>query len=496
MRKVIENQLKIGQVDISNIEIDINCRDEIPQLLMGLKAIYSDRKQRNEVFKILKGMVPENVDASNGRPGMDLWKILVLGTLRLNCNWDYDKLHNIANNHKKVREFLGHSIFEFDQTYALQTIKDNISLFIPQVLDEINQVVVKAGHRFFREDDNVQLKGRCDSFVVETDVHYPTDINLLLDAIRKVLFLCGQLCDELGITEWRQCRHIFKKIKKQFNIVRKLKRSTSKDAIKKAERQQLIVDAHGQYVDLVEFYVNRAKESIRILNVMDIGNVAQIMLIENFLSHADRQIAQIRRRVLEGETISHHEKVFSIFEEHTEWISKGKAGVPQELGLSVCILEDQYGFILHHHVMENQKDVDIAVMMVLEAKRRYAALSGCSFDKGFYSPENKEKLKELLEQVILPKKGKLSQKDKQIEHSKEFVEARHQHAAVESAIHALENHALDRCPDHGIWGFKRYVALAVLARNLQLLGAKIRQKELMRQKRRLQTDHSRYRLAA
>ncbi|NIS54759.1 MAG: ISNCY family transposase, partial [Aliifodinibius sp.] len=94
---------------------------------------------------------------------------------------------------------------------------------------------------------------------------------------------------------------------------------------------------------------------------MDMGNVAQIMLIGNFLSHADRQIDQIRRRVLEGETISHHEKVFSIFEEHTEWISKGKAGVPQELGLSVCILEDQYGFILHHHVMEKQKDVDIAV---------------------------------------------------------------------------------------------------------------------------------------
>ena len=496
MRKVIENQLKIGQVDISNIEIDIKCRDEIPQLLMGLKAIYSDRNLRNEVFKMLKGIVPENVDSSNGRPGMDLWKILVLGTLRLNCNWDYDKLHNIANNHKKVREFLGHSIFEFDQIYALQTIKDNISLFTPQVLDEINQVVVKAGHRLFREDDNVQLKGRCDSFVVETDVHYPTDINLLLDAIRKVLFLCGQLCNELGITEWRQYRHIFRKIKKQFNIVRKLKRSTSKDAIKKAERQQLIVDAHCQYVDWVEFYVNRAKESIRLLNVMDMGNVAQIMLIENFLSHADRQIDQIRRRVLEGETISHHEKVFSIFEEHTEWISKGKAGVPQEVGLSVCILEDQYGFILHHHVMEKQKDVDIAVMMVSEAKRRYAGLSGCSFDKGFYSPENKEKLKELLEQVILPKKGKLSQKDKQIEHSKEFVEARHQHAAVESAIHALENHALDLCPDHGIWGFKRYVALAVLARNLQLLGARIRQKELMRQKRRLQTDHSRYRLAA
>ena len=111
MRKVIENQLKIGQVDISNIEIDINCRDEIPQLLIGLKAIYSDRKLRDEVFEILKGIVPQNVYASNGRPGMDLWKILVLGTLRLNCSWDYDKLHNIANNHNVTGLNLGVSFF-------------------------------------------------------------------------------------------------------------------------------------------------------------------------------------------------------------------------------------------------------------------------------------------------------------------------------------------------------------------------------------------------
>ncbi len=135
-------------------------------------------------------------------------------------------------------------------------------------------------------------------------------------------------------------------------------------------------------------------------------------------------------------------------------------------------------------------------MMVSEAKRRYAELSGCSFDKGFYSLKNKERLQGLLNKVILPKKGKLSQKDKQIEHSKEFIEARYKHSAVESAINALENHALDRCPDHGISGFKRYIALAVLARNLQLLGAKIRQKELKHQKRRLQAEQHRYRLAA
>ena len=86
--------------------------------------------------------------------------------------------------------------------------------------------------------------------------------------------------------------------------------------------------------------------------------------------------------------------------------------------------------------------------------------------------------------VVLPKKGRLSAKDKQIEHSEEFVESRRKHSAVESSINALENHGLDRCLDHGLDGFRRYVALAVLARNIQILGQLIQQKELKRQKRR------------
>ena len=76
--------------------------------------------------------------------------------------------------------------------------------------------------------------------------------------------------------------------------------------------------------------------------------------MQRFIDHGWRQIDQIRRRVIEDERIPHEEKVFSVFEEHTEWVSKGKAGVPVELGLRVCVLEDQFGFILHHRVMEQQ----------------------------------------------------------------------------------------------------------------------------------------------
>ena len=134
--------------------------------------------------------------------------------------------------------------------------------------------------------------------------------------------------------------------------------------------------------------------------------------------------------------------------------------------------------------MEKQTDDKVAVPMVEETKKRFPGLIGCSFDKGFYTPANKLELAKLLDKVILPKKGKLSEKDKQVEYSEEFIQSKHQHSAVESAINALENHSLDRCPDHGIIGFKRYAALAVLARNIQILGSIVQQKQLQRLKRR------------
>jgi hypothetical protein len=205
--------------------------------------------------------------------------------------------------------------------------------------------------------------------------------------------------------------------------------------------------------------------------------VAWLSALNDFMQHARRQIGQIDRRVLRGEHIPHGEKVFSLFQPHTEWISKGKAGVPVELGLRVCIMEDQDRFILHHRVMVKSTDDQVAFAMVGETKQKFPTLRAVSMDKGFHSPANQEVLKPRLECVVLPKKGKLSQADKARESDPEFVKLRKQHSAVESAINALEIHGLDKCPDHGLHGFKRYIAMAVVARNIQRLGAVLRQQE-------------------
>jgi len=486
MRKVIDLQMEFWKKDIADIQFDLQSRDEIPKLLMGLQHIYTTRKIREEVFKVLTRIVPRK-SREAGRPGMDLWKILVLGTLRLNCNCDHDKIHELANNHRTLRLMLGHAETDTSSLYALQTIRDNLSLLTPEILDEINQIVVRTGHSLIMKKTDGILNASCDSFVVETDVHYPTDSNLLFDAMRKTIGLIEIVCSEIGITEWRQSNHNISKIKSMLRIIQNLKRSTSKDEAKKAQRDQFIVQEHQNYIDVCRGFIVRAQETINILRELGLVSVSQdfrLSVVENYIHHAKRQIDQIHRRVALDEKIPHKEKVFSIFETHTEWISKGKAGVPQELGLMVCVLRDQFGFILYHKVMQQQTDDKVAVPMVQEAKDRFAKLAGCSFDKGFYSPENKRQLSDILDYVVLPKKGRLSVKDKEIEHSEEFVDFRRKHSAVESSINALENHGLDRCLDHGIHGFKRYVALSVLARNLQILGHLIQQKELRRQKRR------------
>ena len=83
--------MQLGEVGIEQIELDPTSRDDIPQVLRGLQHLYCTPELREEVFKILASVIPEEISADIARPGMELWKILVLGTLRLCLNWDYDR---------------------------------------------------------------------------------------------------------------------------------------------------------------------------------------------------------------------------------------------------------------------------------------------------------------------------------------------------------------------------------------------------------------------
>jgi transposase, IS5 family len=478
MRKILREQVQMGEMDIATIPIEVDSRDEIPQLLRGIQHIYATPALRRRIFNILLELIPDDIQMDNGRSGMDLWKIFVLGTIRLICSWDYDKLQEIANNHVTLRRILGHGLLDMDARYPRQTLCDNIRWFTPEILDKINQVVVEAGHRVIGIEPEEPLIARCDSFVVETDVHFPTDINLLWDASRKVLQLIHGLSKEVDIDGWRQAPHVLRKVKRLFRAVQK-SREQEKD---KKKTSASCLATTRSYIETVGPLFERAVESCKpYRRCCDPIIEAKIEQILQFCDDGRTLIDQIKRRCYKGETIPHEEKLFSLFERHTEWISKGKAGITQELGLRVAVVECSSGFVLHHRVMEQETDDAIAVPIIKETKARFKSLEACSFDKGFHSPENQERLAELLTLCVLPRKGKLDEKQRKYESTGSFKELRRAHAAVESGINALENHGLDRVLDYGLDGFERYVALSIVARNIQLLGRKLQEIELAAQ---------------
>ena len=127
--------------------------------------------------------------------------------------------------------------------------------------------------------------------------------------------------------------------------------------------------------------------------------------------------------------------------------------------------------------MQKETDDKIALEMVNATQANFPGFNACSFDKGFHSPENQRQLKDKLKQVVLPKKGRLSSKDKVREYDEEFGQAKKQHSAVEPAVNALQIHRLNKWPDHGVAEFERYAALAVLSRNIQKIGCIVRDRE-------------------
>lgn len=189
----------------------------------------------------------------------------------------------------------------------------------------------------------------------------------------------------------------------------------------------------------------------------------------------DKHIALVERRLIKGEKIPHQEKIFSLFEQYTEWITKGKSRPNVELGKKLSITTDQYGLIIDYHIMENESDSEIVLSTADKVLSKYDILSW-SFDKGYWHKDNKWILSTKVPNVIMPKKGKRNKQEEEEEHAIKFKKLRNKHSAIESNINELEHNGLDRCPDRGYHGFKRYIGMGVVAHNLQRIG-----KELLKQ---------------
>ena len=267
---------------------------------------------------------------------------------------------------------LGHSNLD-ESEYEIQNIRDNVELMTPELLREVGRLTRPGGPKLSKKKPGAALVGRCDSFVVETDVHHPTDFNLLRDSVRCLLRETARAC----VPGWRQWKHCRRTVEVLYRRVSKSEKWRSDDV--------------RAYLSASRRIADRAQASLATLRAGGTCPGSALDEIDRLLGHARRFADQIDRRVLQGEKIPHGEKVFSIFEEHTRWISKGKAGKKAELGVPVCNRRGRERVRARPRDHVGRRDTDVAVPLVKRCLKAFPNLRGCSFDRGFHSPANQKR---------------------------------------------------------------------------------------------------------
>jgi hypothetical protein len=314
------------------------------------------------------------------------------------------------------------------------------------------------------------LEVKVDTYVLETDVHFPTDLNLLWDAGRKCVDLIVKYRDQFGyaLPGWRKAKDWRRQLKG-------LERTASQivdrgGPNKEARRQRAVRD----YLAVGRELSVKVCDSLSSLCDQPV-ELAHWEALEYFQRLLAKHLDLVQRRLLLGETIPAHEKVFSLFEPHTEWIQKGKQRPNVELGHRLLLATDQHQLIQDYEVAEGVADVDRSVPVADRLLGRYGAggVASLSFDKGFTREADRELLSLYVPTVVMPKRGKKNAAETAREKDRRFVALRQAHSAVESEINSLEHHGLNRCLDVGIQGYLRYVGYGVLSYNLHRIGRQL-----------------------
>ena len=486
MRKSYSNQLRLDRVPIEQVELNLESRDRIVPILRALQFLYSDRKYIDEILQWIAADVNSDSRTDTGRTGMEYWHICVLAVVRLGCNFTYDQLQDLAENHRKLRAVMGVGDCD-DRPFKWRTIRNNIRLLRPETIALINQAIVSAGHAF---DPTAIEKVRADSFVMETNIHYPTESSLLYDGLRKIIPQCVRLAEAYGVNGWRQYAHILK-------IIKQLNRDINRIATKKGPRyKKRLQPLYRELLQKVSILTQRARDLCLVAGqrLPESADLFGPNTLQALILRTERVADTTRRRIIHGETVANSDKLFSIFEPHTQLYKRGKAGQPMQFGRQVLVFEDAAGFVVRAVLMKRDEgDKQVAVRETKSLQNDFQnGVKRLSFDRGFHSPDNQRELSELVDHLCLPRTGVKQSAVQLVQADDEFRSAQQNHSGVESMIGALQSgNAMKRCRDRSEIGFERYMQLGILGRNLHTLGRML----IARENKNAAAAHSRRKAA-
>src|SRR5215213_1026370 len=283
---------------IERVSFQLNCRHELIPILVALQHIYGQPEVCQRLLGLIQQDVNKDTRATRGRAGLSYWEILVLAAVRLGCNCDYDALQDLADDPLDAER----------PRYLWQRIRDNVCLLRPETIEGINHVLVELGHQ--REPQAAEHV-RGDTFVVDTNIHYPTEANLLADGLRKILDVAEDVEELLPLEGWRQQDYWRKRLKKALRHVNRACRS------KGPKRERMVQRAYRALYELTEQLLAKGRQlQQELATQLSTAAPAAPALpalqeqLGEFLRLTTQVLHYSQRRVLHGDKIANAEKIF------------------------------------------------------------------------------------------------------------------------------------------------------------------------------------------
>jgi transposase, IS5 family len=437
-----------------------------------LQTISNFLDEHQEMVEKVRGDLARGLkNPVTGRNGLTPAQVLRSLVLMRVKNWTYRELRERIVDGYTLRGFTDFRSQPVPQHHAFNRAFNRLT---PATLRAVNELVVQAAVGLGLEDGQ---KLRVDTTVVETDIHHPTDNTLLWDTVRVITRFVGYLAQALG----RRLKTFHNHTRAARRRMQAIQRMTT------PQRHQQQTKKYRQLIALTEQVVASAR---RVLKQTEKGRGKGLLgdaiirslrsEIDHFCQLGERVIHQARRRVLEGEQVPSAEKVYSIFEPHTDLIKRGKVPTPVEFGHKVFLAESAQGLITQYEVLSGNPCDEVHVQPSLQRHRETFGHAPHLYgsDRGFYSPSNLQACRHSgVQTVCIPQRGgKKTSRREAYEKSAAFKKGQRFRAGIEGRISVLfRGRGMKRCRAQGRERFELLVGAAVLANNLMRIAALLTQ---------------------
>ena len=465
MTRIAEPQLGFADLELRYQGVHLD------PLLQGIVAFLDDHPSLVEQVRqdLARGLKKPSTGRSGITPSQTLRSLLLM---RIK-NWDYRELCERITDGYTLRVFTDFDCHRVPKHDAFNRAFNRLT---PATMEAINRAVVQAAVQLGLEDGK-QL--RVDTTVVETDIHFPTDATLLWDTVRTVTRLVDKLHQELprGVQGFTHRTRSARRRMQELERMSATQRHTQQEP-----KYRELLRITQQVLESARRVVKKTAKvkGVDVIGLLVIDQLRQ--QITECCDLGEKVMDQTRRRVLDGEQVPADEKVYSIFEPHTDLIKRGKERKPVEFGHKVFLAESSQGLITDYQVLEGNPADTTQVKASLDRHRQvfHRCPELYAGDRGFYSADNLEDGRQAgVSHVCIPQRGGQKTAEREaLERSPAFKKGQRFRVGIEGRISVLfRGRGMKRCRAEGRERFEVLVGAAVLANNLMRIADLLRNRK-------------------